>query len=153
MGIIVQIHIADAEGGEATHRQEVELVARKGIVGDRYFSEEGGAAERQLTLIQTEAVQEFNRETGLSITTLDTRRNIATQGISLNDLVGEEFFVGAVLCKGEELCEPCLYLAGNFVDQIKPADFVKHLAHRGGLCAQILGDGIVRVGDTVDRSS
>ena len=36
---------------------------------------------------------------------------MVTRGISLNDLVGVEFRVGATVLRGLRLCEPCAHLA------------------------------------------
>ena len=69
---------------------------------------------------------------------------MTTRGVRLNDLLGQRFRVGEILCEGTRLCEPCQHL----VDLIgKPV--LKPLVHRGGLRADILEDGEIRVGDPI----
>jgi len=73
------------------------------------------------------------------------RRNLVTRGVALNHLVGREFRVGAARLKGIRLGEPCDHMeALSGVPGIRKA-----LVHRGGLRAEILEGGLVRVGDIV----
>jgi MOSC domain-containing protein YiiM len=72
------------------------------------------------------------------------RRNVVTRGIDLNALVGHEFLVGAVRCCGMRLCEPC-----TVVDGYASRPILRQLVHRGGLRADILADGEIKVGDSV----
>ena len=51
-------------------------------------------------------------EHGIEITGAESRRNVLTQGIGLNALVGKRFRVGDVECVGVELCDPCTTLEG-----------------------------------------
>ena len=67
-----------------------------------------------------------------------------TAGVSLNQLAGREFFVGEVRVRGIRLCEPCNYLA-----KISFPETLKGLLHQGGLRAQILSEGVMRVGDAI----
>jgi MOSC domain-containing protein YiiM len=153
-GSIVSIHIASVEGGELQPLDSAELVAGCGIRGDRHFSADGSRADEALTLIESEQVELFNELTGLSLAPHDTRRQIVTHGIPLNDLVGVRFSIGDVEVEGVELCEPCAYLADHLTKQfsitgVAPPDIVRGLAHRAGIRARILNDGVVRVGDPV----
>jgi MOSC domain-containing protein YiiM len=72
------------------------------------------------------------------------RRNVVTRGIDLNALVGHEFEIGAVRCRGVRLCEPC-----TVIDGYAPRPILRALVHRGGLRADILGDGVIHAGDAV----
>jgi MOSC domain-containing protein YiiM len=128
---------------------EVQALAGAGLVGDRYFRGVGtysGAdvVGRQVTLIEGEALAAASVETGKDIRPRDSRRNIVTQGIRLNDLVGREFAVGEVRMRGVELCEPCSHLA-----QLAGKPMLRTLVHRGGIRADILSDGMIRVGDPI----
>ena len=67
-----------------------------------------------------------------------------TRGIDLNALVGHRFYVGEVECRGDRLCDPCSYLQ----KMTKPG-VLRGLANRGGLRADVLGAGTIRVGDPV----
>jgi MOSC domain-containing protein YiiM len=78
----------------------------------------------------------------------DSRRQVLTRGIDLNALVGREFTVGSVRCRGVELCEPCAHLQSVTQDGV-----LKGLVHRGGLRADVLNDGDVSVGDAVTSAA
>jgi MOSC domain-containing protein YiiM len=153
-GSIITIHIAAEEGGELQPLDSAELVAGCGIRGDRHFRADGSGADGALTLIEAEQVDLFNELTGLSLAPHDTRRQIVTRGVALNDLVGVRFRVGDVEVEGVELCEPCSYLAGLLTEKFDIRDIgvpqiLRGLAHRAGIRARILSDGVVRVGDPI----
>lgn len=142
-GSVVAIFIAQAEGEPAAEREQVRAVPGKGLEGDRYFGK-AQAPEQELTLIEVEALESLKRDRGIDLGLGDARRNIVTRGVSLNDLVGREFQVGQVALRGIRLCEPCAHLARK-----THPDVLRGLLHRGGLRAQILNEGIIRVGDAV----
>jgi MOSC domain-containing protein YiiM len=128
---------------------EVEVIAGKGIRGDRYFMPGGreGAGEEaghDLTLIEAEALEALRAEHGIALSPEASRRNVLTRGIGLNDLVGRRFRVGEVECEGVELCEPCNHLEG-----LTQPGVMRGLVHRAGLCAEVLAGGSIRVGDGV----
>lgn len=93
-----------------------------------------------LTLIEAEVCESFDPPLGPS----DHRRNVVTRGIDLNALVGREFTIGDVHCRGMRLCEPC-----TVVQRYVGRPVLRALVHRGGLRADILHDGTIRVGDPV----
>jgi MOSC domain-containing protein YiiM len=145
-GAVVAIYLAPAEGEPTFAVPEVRAVAGAGLEGDRYFPAPGGAPpERAMTLIEQEALDRAAGEHGIVLAPGEHRRNVVTAGIRLNDLVGEEFFVGSVLVRGIELSEPCKYLE-NLTG--KPG-LIRALIHRGGLGVEILHGGAIRVGDPV----
>ena len=122
----------------------VQALAGRGLEGNRYFFGGDAPPGRALTLIAAEAVEAMEREHGISIEARESRRNVVTRGIDVNELVGKRFRVGDVECQGIELCEPCTTLQA----MTKPG-IIKGLAHRGGLNADILSDGAINVGDDV----
>jgi MOSC domain-containing protein YiiM len=75
---------------------------------------------------------------------VETRRNLLTSGVALNDLVGKEFQIGAVRLKGVRLAEPC-----NHLERLTQPGVLKGLVHRAGLRADILDEGVLRVGDAI----
>jgi MOSC domain-containing protein YiiM len=93
-----------------------------------------------LTLIEAEVCESFDPP----LTPDVHRRNVVTRGIDLNGLVGREFSVGEVRCRGMRLCEPC-----TVVQRYAGRPVLRALVHRGGLRADILDDGTMRVGDSV----
>lgn len=118
--------------------------AGRGLEGDRYFAQRGTFTNaygrgHDLTLIEAEVLDE------LQLTPEDARRNVVTRGIDLNALVGERFRIGDVECLGQRLCEPCAHLARLTPGTLRP------LIHKGGLRADALTDGEIRIGSAVSR--
>lgn len=142
-GAVRAIYIADTESGPVQTVDEAEAVAGYGIVGDR-GADAPREPDEQLTLVTFEAIEAANREHGLSLGEGDTRRNVVTEGIDLNALVGQEFTVGQVRARGIELCEPCAHL-----QQLTGQPVLTALVHRAGLRAEILAGGVIRPGDPV----
>ena len=134
-----------AEHGELPEPVDtVRALAGRGLEGNRYFFDADAPSGTALTLIAAEAVEALEREHGISIEPRESRRNVVTRGIDVNELVGKRFRVGDVECQGIELCEPCTTLQA----MTKPG-IIKGLTHRGGLNADILSDGEISVGDAV----
>jgi MOSC domain-containing protein YiiM len=136
-GSVEGIHIAATESELPQPVEEVEVTA-DGVVGDRY-----GEA-RDLTLIEAEALEGLLVDTGIELSAAESRRQVLTRGIRLNDLVGQRFSVGGVECVGQELCEPCAHLQG-----LTRPGVLRGLVHRGGLRADIVSGGRIAVGDAV----
>lgn len=128
----------------------VQLKAGKGIVGDRFFAISRKNPGRNLTLIEYETIEAFNQAFQLSIPMNATRRNLITQGIRLNDLVGLTFYIGNVLCRGIELCEPCKVMARYFPPtSLSQTELIYAFYRKGGIKTEVLTDGIIRTGDDV----
>jgi MOSC domain-containing protein YiiM len=149
-GRVLSIHVSNSAGGKMEPVLEVRAVPGKGLDGDRYFNQDGTFSrkvgpDRELTLIEAEAIEAVNRDYKLSVEPGDARRNIVTTGIALNHLVGKDFKVGGVLLHGIRLCEPCARLA-----ELTSQETSRALVHRGGLRAQILAEGIIRAGDPIN---
>ena len=142
-GRVEGIFISANKGDMPEPVETVRAVAGRGLEGNRYFFDDAPPGQA-LTLIAAEAVEAMEREHGISIEPRESRRNVVTRGIDVNDLVGKRFRVGDVECQGIELCEPCSTLEG----MTKPG-VIKGLVHRGGLNADILSDGDISVGDAV----
>lgn len=100
--------------------------------------------DREITLIESEAVEAVNRDYPLRIEPIETRRNILTRGVALNHLVGREFTIGKVRLRSLRLCEPCGHL-----ESLTRKGVMRALLHRGGLRAQIVESGTIRVGDVI----
>ncbi len=151
---VTEILTAESPASEMRPRAEARAVPGRGLEGDRYFSGTGTFSpvcrqpDFEITLIEQENIDAFARESGLPFTSLHARRNIVTQGARLNELAGKEFYVGEVHLRGTRLCEPCNHLA-----KISFPEALKGLVHRGGLRAQVLSEGSIRVGDTIRVSS
>ncbi len=148
-GEVVSIHIAPEAEGSMRSTQSVRAIPGKGLEGDRYFKATGTYSDRpgparEITLIESEAIAAMARDNELAISPGDARRNVVTRGVPLNHLVGQEFLVGDVRLRGIRLCEPCSHLEG-----LTRRGVLAGLIHRGGLRAQILVGGEIRVSDPI----
>jgi len=144
MGKVVEIGIANTKGSQIQKVDKVEVLKGKGLLYDRKFRE-NNQKERQITLIEIENINHFNNISNANIPPLDFRRNIITENIRLNDLVGKEFFIGNVKLKAHDLCRPCKYLQ----EKLKQNNFIKEFMHKGGLRCEILSNGRINVGDII----
>jgi MOSC domain-containing protein YiiM len=152
VGSVVSIHVAPDRGAPTTSVAEVRAVPGKGLVGDRHFGRaesdpNAPRPDREITLVEAETIEALVRDYGVRLEPGDTRRNIVTRGVALNHLVDRQFTVGEVTLLGLRLCEPCAHLAELTHDKV-----LRGLVHRGGLRAQILTGGVIRVGDDVRAS-
>lgn len=126
--------------------EEAEAVAGHGLRGDRFFRQAGcGKPDQEVTLIESETIAAVAREFGIALEPTAARRNLVTEGVALNDLVGKEFRVGQVRLTGIRLCHPCDHLEALTHAGVKAA-----LCQRGGLRAQILTGGTLRPGDAIE---
>ena len=146
--------IVIAPEAEVAMHQVDRAVARagRGLEGDRYFDERGTFSNvhgrgYDLTLIEAEALDTLDLASG-RLTPEQARRNIVTRGIGLNALVGERFRVGDVECFAQRLCEPCAHLERLTAATGRPGT-LRALIHKGGLRADVLNDGEIRVGDEI----
>ncbi|HSI62490.1 MAG TPA: MOSC domain-containing protein [Candidatus Saccharimonadia bacterium] len=152
---LTAIYISPSATTLPTSVVEAEAHALRGLDGDRYFKGEGTFSNaspkgpgREVTLIESEALEAVLQEHGILLSAAQARRNLVTEGVRLNDLVGVQFRVGSVLLEGIRLCPPCSHL--NVVTGLP---LLKPLENRGGLRANILSDGILRVGDGITITS
>ena len=136
--MVEAIHIGPDKGGALESVESVNAFAGKGIEGDRHFRSGDAKPGQALTLVEAENVQDVGLALGA------TRRQLTVRGVRLNDLIGKTFRVGEVECYGVELCEPCLHLQS----MTRPG-LIKDMVHRAGLNADILTNGVIRVGDEV----
>ena len=140
VGTIAAILVAPDAEAPLSRVDEVEAIAGRGLAGDRYaagrgtFSGPGRGYE--LTLVEAEVLDE------IELRWEDARRNIVTRGISLNGLVGRSFRIGSVECVGRRLAEPCAHL-----EKLAGPGLLRPLVHRGGLRADIVDGGAIRLGD------
>ena len=148
-GKVVSIHIAAVAAAPIKSVAEVVALVGRGLDGDRYsnklgtFSNDPGSG-RDVTLIENEAIEALKRDYQIALEPGSARRNIVTSGIALNHLVGREFRVGAVILRGTRLCEPCSHL-----EKLTSKGATRGLIHRGGLRAEIIAGGMIRICDPI----
>ena len=144
-GEVVSVHIAQRAGMPMESRAQVEAIAGRGLEGDRYFDGVGywsnnSGVDRDVTLIEIEAIEALDREKKIRIAPGAARRNLVTRGVPLNHLVGREFQLGAVRLHGTRLCEPCQYL-----ESLTTQGVLSGLIHRAGLPARVIAGGAIKV--------
>ena len=150
---VLSIHITPSAAAAMTSVKEVRAVLGKGLEGDRYaaklgtYSKDPGSG-RDVTLIESEAIEALKRDYNVALQAGDSRRNIVTRDISLNHLVGKQFRVGEVVLRGTRLCEPCAHM-----EKLTVKGALRGLIHRGGLRAEIVKGGTIRVGDSIGVSN
>jgi len=123
----------------------IEVLVNKGILGDRHFHDYNDPYN-QISLIESENIDEYNIKFGLDIPYIDFRRNVVTKGIKLNDLIGKKLRVGNVELEGIELCRPCRHLT-EMLDQ---KNILKEFIRKGGLRCQILSSSNISIGDKIE---
>ena len=124
--------------------KEINLLAGKGIIGDRHFHEHS-EGRNQLTLIESENIDFYNEKFNLKIPYINFRRNIITKGIKLNDLIGKKLTIGKTEVKGVDLCRPCKSLQKNLGQD----NIIKEFLRKGGLRCEILTSADVKVDDEI----
>ncbi|TMK24019.1 MAG: hypothetical protein E6G64_17875 [Actinobacteria bacterium] len=121
-GRVEGIFLTETHGEVPQSVSFARAVAGGGLVGNRYFYEDGDAPPgRAVTLIAAEGLEAFEQETGILLTAGETRRNVLTRGIDVNALV-------------ESMTKPGI---------------LKGLVHRAGLNADVVTGGDIAVGDAV----
>lgn len=143
-GIVAAIVLAPAAEAPLRSVERAQAIAGRGLQGDRYadgagtFSP-GGGRGHDLTLVAAEVLEDAGLEP------VEARRNLIVRGVDLDALRGRRFRVGTVECLGQRRCEPCAHL-----ERLTRPGVLRALAHRGGLRADILRGGELRVGDPVE---
>ncbi len=149
VGVIELIALTSEAEGPMREVSSAEAVEGRGLRGDRYERQAGTFSNPRgrgydLTLVEAEALEELS-DKGVELSPIEARRNIVVRGIALDDLIGRRFRVGPVECYGQRRCEPCSHL-----ERLTRPGVLRGLVHRGGLRADVLSDGEIRVGDRVE---
>jgi hypothetical protein len=143
-GTLEGIFIAPSAGEPTRSLERVRALAGRGLEDDRHVTGTGtfpsGLPGSALTLIEAEVCESFDPKLAPD----EHRRNLVTRGIDLNALVGVEFRIGALRCRGTRLCEPC-----TVAQRYASRPVLRALVHRGGLRADILDDGQIALGDEI----
>ena len=114
------------------------------MINERHFKE-NNEKRCQITLIEIENINHYNKITGTTIPAINFLRNIVTEGTRLNELVGKEFFIGLVKLKAHDLCRPCKYLQESLYQK----NIIKEFLLTGGLRCEILSSGKIYINDQI----
>jgi MOSC domain-containing protein YiiM len=148
-GLVEAIFVAPEAGAAMLELDEVRAIAGHGLDGDRYAAGQGtfsvtGSRGNELTLIAGEVLDSLQLPDGRALSGAEARRNVVTRGLDLNALVGRRFRIGEVEVIGRRRCEPCAHL-----QRLTRPGVLRALVHRGGLRADLLNTGTLRVGDPI----
>lgn len=144
--MIKSIYIAKQHDAELSSAVQVDVIAGKGIVGDRNFGKSDWPGQN-VTFIEKEKIDAFNEQHQRDIHESQPRRTVVTAGVDLNALVGKEFRVGSARFRGVELCEPCKGIGDKLAtNTMSGPAVVKALAGNAGLRTDALNDGQFAVG-------
>lgn len=120
----------------------VEAIAGRGLLGDRYSSKNG---KRQVTLIQGEHLIGIASLLGRDqVAPALLRRNLVVIGINLIAFKDKQFRVGGALLEYTGLCHPCSAMEATF-----GAGGYNAVRGHGGITARIIEGGTIVVGDSV----
>src|SRR3954454_9096190 len=137
-GVVEGIFFGAVDEGPLEAADSVDVKRGAGIEGDRY-------GHKDITLFEAEAIEGLQADTGIEMKPSEIRRNVMTRGVSLNDLLGHRIRVGQVEAVVTELCHPCSHL-----QKLTQPGVLRGLVNRGGLNADVVAGGAIRVGDEVE---
>jgi MOSC domain-containing protein YiiM len=148
MARVTGIFVADA-GSEPMRSVDGVEAVEGGLRGDRYCEGTGHYTPFdvcEVTLIASEDIEYIDRELGPSLDAGQHRRNVVTEGVDLQELLGHRFRIGGATLKGTRPRPPC-----SHVEQVaEQAGVARALGDgRGGICADVLDPGPIGVGDEV----
>jgi MOSC domain-containing protein YiiM len=144
MSKVYKLGISNNYNQQINEVNSIDVLANQGVIGDRHFKEFNDPYN-QLSLIESENIDDYNIKYGLNIPYLDFRRNIVTKGIQLNNLVGKKILVGNVEVEGIDLCRPCRHLT----EVLEQDNILKEFLRKGGLRCQVLSSSSIKVGDKI----
>ncbi len=136
MGKIKAINISNLDGENTFYINQAILMKNKGIINDRYYGNFKKNYE-QVTLIESEKIDNFNKEIKKKVDYKDFRRNIITSGIDLNKTLNKIIQINDVILRIHELCQPCEYLQ----KKLGINNLVKLLVFKSGVRAEIIKSG------------
>ena len=144
MSKVFKLGISSKNNQEIKEVESIEVLADKGVVGDRHFKNFNDPY-CQLSLIESENIDHYNIKYGLNISYINFRRNIITKGIQLNELAGKKFKIGNVEVEGVDLCRPCRHLT----EMLSHNNILKEFLRKGGLRCKILSSSKITIGDKI----
>ena len=137
-GVVEGIFTGAIDEGPLHAADEVQVKTGAGIEGDRY-------GDKDITLFEAEAIETLKADTGIELAPSEIRRNVMTRGVALNGLLGHRIRVGEVEAVVTELCHPCSHL-----QKLTQPGVLRGLVNKGGLNADVVHGGAIRVGDSLE---
>ena len=144
MSKIELINITNTSDSNTCYVNQAFLERNKGIVNDRYYNHYKNKKE-QVTFINLEEIDAFNKNIGKNVDYKDFRRNIIISGIDISKYINKRIIIQNVVLKIHELCQPCNYLQ----KKLDIPNLVKLLVNKSGVRAEIISSGFISVGDKI----
>jgi MOSC domain-containing protein YiiM len=149
-GFVQGIFFAPEGGAEMQSVQAATALEGRGLEGDRYCAGTGHWSRFgrvcEVTFIAAEDLDDIERETGVAVMKGEHRRNVVTRGVSLRAMRrGERFRVGEVAFEYRGPRSVCRY-----IERLTEPGMTQALKGRGGICASVIENGTVRVGDEIE---
>ncbi|PYK38937.1 MAG: molybdenum cofactor biosysynthesis protein [Verrucomicrobia bacterium] len=120
---------------------KIECAAGRGVIGDRYFDLRENY-KGQVTFFSAEVFERLCAEFGISSKSAGVlRRNVIVSDVDLSSLISREFEIQGVRFARASHCAPC-----RWMDTVLAPGEKKFLANNGGLRAQILSNGWIKIG-------
>jgi MOSC domain-containing protein YiiM len=150
VALVEGIFLAPEGGAQMKGVQAATALEGCGLEGDRYCAGTGHWSRFgrvcEVTFIAAEDLHNIERETRVSVKNGEHRRNVVTRGISLKTLRrGEWFRVGEVVFEYRGPRSVCRY-----IERLTEPGMTQALRGRGGICARVVENGTVRVGDEIE---
>jgi MOSC domain-containing protein YiiM len=149
-GFLESIFLAPEAGAEMKSVQAATALEGCGLEGDRYCAGTGHRSrfgrDCEVTFIAAEDLDDIERETSVGVKNGEHWRDVITRGIGLKTLRrGERFRIGKVVFEYRGLRSVCRY-----IERLAEPGMTQALKGRGGICARVVENGTVRVGDEVE---
>lgn len=147
-GVVTALYTAPSAGAACVAHASRRALPGLGLEGDRYATDAGtfskpGRNGQALTLVAAESIAQA-RANGAEIDETTCRRNVITRGIELEPLIGHSFAIGEATFRATRLAEPCAHL-----ERVTRPGVLRAMVHLGGIRADIIGEGEIRVGDAI----
>jgi MOSC domain-containing protein YiiM len=137
---VVAIHVAKATRLPMQSKQQVDVEAGKGIVGDRHH----GTKHRHVTVQSRESLDEAATVFGDDVPSDLTRRNITVSHGAVPREPGARLRIGDVVLEAVRVAAPCKLLDDTIGNGAQEA-----LRRRAGTVFRVLEGGSITVGDEV----
>jgi MOSC domain-containing protein YiiM len=148
-GSVEALWTSPEDGAPMESHERIDCV-EGGIRGDRYLRGTGHYSPFdvcEVTFVAAEALETIRAETGIDLTDGRHRRNVVVRGAALRDLLETTFRVGEATFRGTRPRPPCAH-----VERVAGEEGVARAlgGTRGGICADVVDPGAVRVGDELE---
>ena len=148
-GFVEGIYVTREADVPVERVEEVAAIEGCGLAGDRYCLGTGHWSRFgrvcQVTLIAAEDLDVIERETGIRVRDGEHRRNVVLRGVNLGDLHRRRFRIGGATLEYVGPRSVCRY-----IERLTEPGMTQALKGRGGICAKVIENGTVRVGDEIE---